>query len=308
MNKKLIKLSHIVHVLDNFFEINRLTKDPAMSRFLPMVYEQIHVNWKNVFEKNFQKRFNGLMMKGADDVGAVFTASFPHEKILKTFLSRSKPGDLLFLHHPIILECGNPKGHLGKGFLPIRFELLEQIRIKRLSIYSCHAPLDYNKHISTNRAITDALHAKIKDEFLAYGNGYAGLIAIIKPISTKRLVATLKKIFTVPYVDIAGSYKEKITTIGVVAGGGDEIEYSQMAAEKGAQAYITGEIYSHYNNEWGKQNTAKIRKYAKTVNLSMIGVSHSASEFLVMKTQIPQWFNKNFHVPVFPLTQKTWWC
>ena len=303
---KIPTLSQVVGDLDTFFKVKELEKDPAMSRFVPMAYKQTR-QWKKIFEPDFLKRFNGLMIKGADEIRTVFTASFPHIEILQKFISQSREGDFIFLHHPIPLECGDPEGNLGRGFLPIDLLLLQKVVEKRLSIYSCHAPLDYNKKISTNRAIVEALKARIESEFLPYGNGYAGLIATINPISTDDLIVNLKKIFGIPYIDFAGKNVDRITKIGIVAGGGDEVEYSQTAKEKGAQAYITGEIFSHYDSDWGKQNTAKLKKYAKTVDMSLIGVSHAASEFLVMKTQIPKFLKENFGLPIIPLAQKKWW-
>jgi len=305
-SKKTILISKVTNTLDSFFEVKELEKDPAMSRFVPMVYKQTQ-QWKKIFEPDFLKRFNGLMIRGADEIRTVFTASFPHIEILQKFISQSQEGDLLFLHHPIPLECGDPEGNLGRGFLPINSLLLQKVVEKRLSIYSCHAPLDYNKKISTNRAIAGALKAKIESEFLPYGNGYAGLIATINPISTDDLIVRLKKIFEIPYIDFAGKNVDRITKIGIVAGGGDEVEYSQTAEKRSTQAYITGEIFSHYDSDWGKQNTVKLKKYAKTVDISLIGVSHAASEFLVMKTQIPKFLKENFGLLIIPLAQKKWW-
>ncbi|KKR92050.1 MAG: hypothetical protein UU42_C0005G0013 [Candidatus Woesebacteria bacterium GW2011_GWA1_41_13b] len=307
MENKAIKLTEVVDALDNFFKIHELPKDPAMSRFVPMVYKKSTIPWTKIFETSFLKRFNGLMVKGFDNVRTVFTASFPHDEILEKFISQSNEGDLLFLHHPISLECGNPKGKLGAGFLPINAKLLQAIQKKKLSIYSCHAPLDYNKNISTNRAIVEALQATVESEFLPYGNGYAGLVAQIQAISTEDLIAKLKQIFQIPYVDFAGKFFKKITKVGIVAGGGDEIEYSQTCRKRGAQAYITGEIFSHYDSDWGKQNTTRLQEYANRVDMSMVGVSHAASEFLVMKTQIPKWFRKKFQLRSVPLSQNNWW-
>lgn len=306
MNPSTVLISKVTNTLDSFFEVKELEKDPAMSRFVPMVYRKTQ-QWKKIFEPDFLKRFNGLMIRGSDEIRTVFTASFPHDEIIQQFISKSQEGDLLFLHHPVPLECGDPRGDLGRGFLPINSLLLQKVVEKRLSIYSCHAPLDYNKKISTNRAIAEALKAKIESEFLPYGNGYVGLIATINPISTNKLIVRLKKIFGVPYVDFAGKNIDRITKIGIVAGGGDETEYSQAAKEREAQAYITGEIFSHYDSDWGKQNTAKLKKYAKTVDISLIGVSHAASEFLVMKTQVPKFIKENFGIAVIPLSQKKWW-
>lgn len=308
LSKKTISISKVTNALDSFFKVKELKKDPSMSRFVPMVYnKQNYIEWKKIFEPDFQKRFNGLMVRGVDKIQRVFTASFPHDEILQKFIYQSKAGDLLFLHHPIPLESGDPRGNLGKGFLPINSTLLQKIIKKKLSIYSCHAPLDYNQKISTNRAIAQALQATIESEFLTYGNGHAGLIANIKPISTVGLITKLKQIFGIPYVDFAGKNLNRITKISIIAGGGDEVEYSQTSRERGAQAYITGEVFSHYNSDWGKQNTAKLQNYAKTINISLVGVSHAASEFLVMKTQIPEWFKKKYEIPVIPLAQSKWW-
>lgn len=306
LSKKTMSIPKVTDALDSFFKVKELEKDPAMSHFVPMVYKQ-NQEWKKIFEPDFQKRFNGLMIRGADKIRTVFTASFPHDEILQKFISQSEAGDLLFLHHPIPLESGDPKGNLGRGFLPINSILLQKIIKKKLSIYSCHAPLDYNQKISTNRAIAQALQATIESEFLSYGKGYAGLIAVINPIPTMNLITKLKKIFGIPYVDFAGKKLERITKIGIVAGGGDEVEYSQTIRKRGAQAYITGEIFSRYDSDWGKQNTAKLQDYIKTVDISMIGVSHAASEFLVMKKQMPEWFKKKYEIPVIPLTQSKWW-
>ncbi len=306
LSKKTVLAYKVTDALDSFFKVKELDKDPAMSHFVPIVYKQNH-EWRRIFEKEFLKRFNGLMIKGDERIQTVFTSSFPHDEILQKFISQSAKGDLLFLHHPIPLECGDPKGNLGRGFLPINSVLLKKVIRKELSIYSCHAPLDYNKKISTSRAIAEALQAKIENEFLPFGNGHAGLIANISPISTMDLITRLKKIFGIPYVDFAGKNVERITKIGIVAGGGDEVEYSQTIRKRGGQAYITGEIFSRYDNDWGKQNTAKLQNYVKTVDISMIGVSHAASEFLVMKTQIPKWFKQNFSLSVNPLLQNKWW-
>lgn len=307
MQTKVSTLFRIVDELDTFFKVNELEKDPSMSHFIPMVYKQNYTKLKKIFEPDFLKRFNGLMIRGADKIQTVFTASFPHDEILQKFILQSVEGDLLFLHHPIPLECGDPKGNLGRGFLPNNSVFLQKIIKKKLSIYSCHAPLDYNKKISTNRAIAKELNAIIDSEFLPYGNGHAGLIANIKPISTVRLITKLKQIFNIPYVDYAGKSLGGVTRIGIVSGGGDEIEYSQTSREKGAQAYITGEIFSHQNSDWARQNTAKLQDYVKTIDISLIGVSHAASEFLVMRTQIPEWFKENFGLPVTPLPQNKWW-
>ena len=304
--KKSMKLTKLVTELNNFFELTKLKKDPAMSKFFPMVYKK-HVNELESYEKLFLQSFNGLLIKGSDNVRTVFTSTFPHDQILEDFINKSVEGDLLFLHHPIPLECGNPKGKLGRGFLRNNFNLIKKIKDKKLSVYACHAPLDYNPHISTNRAIAESLNGKIEETFLPYGNGDAGLIVSIEEQSTSQLISKLKKIFDIPYVDFAGKMLSKINKIGIVAGGGDEAIYSQLCIKKGAQGFITGEIFSNQTSKWAKENNATLKKYVKSVPISLIGVSNSASEYLVMESSLPNFLRKKFKLNVVSIPQVDWW-
>lgn len=304
--KKQIALDKIVKELDSFFEVKSLETDPAMSHFMPQVYKGNEADLKQ-FEKDFLRHYNGLMIKGDINFKTIFTASFPHDEILNKFITESDKGDLLFLHHPIPLESGDPKGKLGRGFLQNNLNLIQKIVNKKLSVYVCHAPLDYNERISTGRAISEALGGKVEKTFLPYGNGEAGLIVEIDPISAKDLIRKLRTIFKVPYLDTAGKTPSVITKVGIVAGGGDEVEYSQTVKKMGAQVYITGEVFSHQESDWARKNSKKIREYVKTAEIFLIGVSHAASESLVMRTQLPKWFKSKFGIPVVPLSQKKWW-
>ncbi len=301
-----VKLSKIVQTFDSFFEVKKLKTDPSMSVIFTKVYKDDFLI-KKMLQADFIKRFNGLMIKGGVSVSKIFTASFPQDEILEEFITTSSEGDLLLTHHPIPMESGNPRAELGRGFIPLNVNLMNEIVNKKLSIYSCHAPLDYNTKISTSRAIAKALNAKIIDEFLRYGNGNAGLIAEIPPISHMEMISKLKKIFGIPYVDFAGKAVEIINKISIVAGGGDEVEYVRISQKKGVQAYLSGEIFSNHKSDWAKENNQKLKKYYKSINISLFGVSHASSEFLVMKTLMPKFIDKMFGISAEPIPQKEWW-
>ena len=80
------------------------------------------------FEANFIELFNGLMIRGAETVNKVFLAVFPTNDVLETFISQSTSGDLLFMHHPLVMECGDPLGKSGRGFIPIPEKYLQAIK------------------------------------------------------------------------------------------------------------------------------------------------------------------------------------
>jgi putative NIF3 family GTP cyclohydrolase 1 type 2 len=299
-----MELKEIVNKLDKEFQINTFGKDSAFSRFIPSVYDPLKFDWRNAFEKEFVELFNGLMIKGAPITERVFLAVFPTDHVLERFIEESTQGDLLFMHHPLLMECGDPKGSWGKGFVPISEKYINRIKDKKLSVYTCHIPLDCHKKLGTNIAISKELNAKnitndIHNDFVLYCN--------IGNTTTEDLVSTLKKVFDIPYVDFEGQNLDGIEKVAIVAGCGDVVEWMKNAELKGVQAYITGEIHCHIDNEYGKQKFNKMMEYASTTTMSLIGVSHSSSEYLVLKTLMKNWFENNLKIKTVLIPQEKWW-
>jgi putative NIF3 family GTP cyclohydrolase 1 type 2 len=297
----------IVRDLDGKFEIESFGKDPAFSRFIPQVYAG-RVDWKQKFEPKFNELFNGLMIKGNPKVQNLFLAVFPTKDVLESFISNGKAGDLLFMHHPLLMECGDPYGQWGSGFVPIDESLLDQIINKDLSIYTCHAPMDYHKTLGTSQAIAEEMKVDITERFIHNErHGDIGIIGKIKPTNIDGLIKQLKSIFDIPYVDFEGN-KNEVKKVAIVAGCGDKTKWMQIAEDKGVDAYISGEIHCHIDNDYGKERYDEVKNYAKHTKMSLIGVSHSASEYLVKKTLMYRWFEKNFNFNSINLIpQKEWW-
>jgi putative NIF3 family GTP cyclohydrolase 1 type 2 len=198
-----------------------------------MVYEPIGFDWQSFFEVDFTARFNGLMLRGAEEVNIVYCSVFPTVEVLQKFIDSSREGDLLFLHHPLDMACGDPRGAWGQGFQPIQPDLLAAMRAKRLSFYACHVPLDYNEQISTSLAIARALHSRVIGGFLRHEGKDVGLIGEIKPVSTQLLIEQLKAVFDIPYVDFEGVEHSTVHKIAIVPGSGDRVAYMQEAEAKG---------------------------------------------------------------------------
>lgn len=300
-------LIHIVRQLDEEFKIKSFGKDPAFSRFIPQAYEGEFV-WKEKFEPEFNEQFNGLMIKGNPEVKNVFLAVFPTEEVLEEFIHNGKSGDLLFMHHPLLMECGDPNGKWGRGFVPIEETLLDQVRSKGLSIYTCHAPMDFHETLGTSQAIAESLNVDITERFIQDDkHGCIGIIGNVQAVNTEDLIENLKRIFDIPYVDFEGQIKE-VKKVAIVAGCGDKTHWMQLAEERGADAYISGEIHCHIDNDYGRKRFAEVIEYASQTNMSLIGVSHSASEYLVKKSLMAPWFEKNFDIDTIHLIpQKDWW-
>ena len=301
----MVELKEIVSKLDAEFDIKSFGKDASFSRFIPRAYEPLNFNWKTVFEKDFVELFNGLMIKGDKNVEKIFLAVFPTDKVLERFIDESNSGDILFMHHPLLMECGDPNGQWGQGFVPIKEKYIKQIKEKKLSVYTCHIPLDCHKQLGPNIAIAKMLNVKVdksskmKNEYVLYCN--------IEKTNTHNLIYSLKNIFEIPYVDFEGQNLEDVQRIAIVAGCGDVVDWMKEAEENGVQAYITGEIHCHIDNAYGNQKYKQMKEYASNTSMSLIGVSHSASEYLVHKTLIKDWFDKNFKLKTVLIPQEKWW-
>ncbi|MBN3554401.1 Nif3-like dinuclear metal center hexameric protein [Fictibacillus nanhaiensis] len=303
----MVELKRIDHAIDELFTYRKIGTDPAFSRFIPMVYDPIHFNWRHEFEPEFTKLFNGLMLRGDEEVKRIFLAVFPTDEVLERFISESNPGDLLFMHHPIVMECGDPKGNWGRGFMPIPPLFIKQMKKKRLSVFTLHVPLDYSRKISTSDAWGKALGAKVVGELLKDDNGACGILCQIAPTSTEELIVGSTELFDIPYADVQGVIHKNITKIAIVAGCGDKVETMIEAEKMGAEAYLTGEVHCHIDNEYGKKKYEHMKCYIAQTSMSLIGVSHAASEYLVHATQLKNWFEVNFQLPVTLLPQSKWW-
>jgi putative NIF3 family GTP cyclohydrolase 1 type 2 len=303
----MVKLADLVLRLDAFFKVEEFGADGAFSKFLPMVYDPIGFDWKNFFEPKFAELCNGLMIQGGDEVNTVFLAVFPTEEVLAAFCERGRPGDLLYMHHPLLMECGDPRGAWGRGFVPVPAEWLAKVKACGLSIYTVHGPMDYNLEVGTTAAMAEALDGRFVAGFLPHEDGFVGQVVEVEETSTAGLIEKLQEIFEIPYVDFEGETHASITRVALVAGCGDKVEIMMEAQELGAQAYVSGEIHCHIDNDYGRYRYGLIEDYAKETGMSLIGVSHSASEYLVKKTQMKRWLEANFDVKTQLIAQHQWW-
>ncbi len=299
-------LDELRQALDELFSIQKWERDPAMSRWVPRVYKAIDYDYTRILEPEFCKRFNGLMLRAAETVEQVYCAAFPCPEVVGKLMEKKTGAVLLFLHHPVDMEVS------GTGFLPIPPKVLRQMKDQGISVYSCHAPLDCHDEIGTNASIVRAFHARVKKGFVQYGLGFAGRIGDIMPIGLDELVSKGKEFFSVERVEVGGAKPASITQVAIVAGGGDDVEYMEEAERLGAQVYISGEWYTRTmpsdvsGRRWAEGNRTACRTYAESSKMALLGFSHAASEFLVMKSQMADWFRQR-NLQVECLEQSDWW-
>ena len=115
------------------------------------------------------------MIRGAETVNKVFLAVFPTNDVLETFISQSTSGDLLFMHHPLVMECGDPLGKSGRGFIPIPEKYLQAIKENNF-LYIHVTPMDIHQTHGTSISIAKSLHAHVVDGFAYEGQNKSQLV------------------------------------------------------------------------------------------------------------------------------------
>jgi putative NIF3 family GTP cyclohydrolase 1 type 2 len=301
----MIPVDKIVGELDRLFSIRLLAKDP-ITRWVTQVYQDIGYDHTRVFEADFCQRGNGLMLRAGESIQEVYCAAFPTPDVLENLLSKTHGETLLFLHHPIDMQTS------GEGFLPIPPETIARLKAAHVSVFSCHAPMDCHDKIGTNVSIAEAFGIQIESSFSPYGNGFAARFGSMAPLTLDELVAKGKRIFGVDRVEVGGAKPVTITKIAIVAGGGDDLEDLREAERLGAQAYITGDWHPRLqptrpsDRQWAESRNAERQAFAGQTKIALLGFSHAASEFLVMKTQLTPYFRQH-GLPVTCLEQPDWW-
>jgi putative NIF3 family GTP cyclohydrolase 1 type 2 len=292
--------------LDQLYALTDWESDPSMSRFVPRLYQEIGYDYVNKFCKDFCRRFNGLMLRAADTVKQVYCASFPTPDVIEKLLEICSGEALLFLHHPLDMETG------GGGLLPIAPTHLDALISRGVSVYACHAPMDAHDQYGTNISIINALQAQKVQPFLKYGAGFAGRIGEIDAISVSELALRCRDIFGIDRVAVGGAVSQPITKVAVVAGGGDDPEIFKEAEALGAQAYLSGEWFTRLALEnpearaWAVQNGQACRNYVEGSKMAFLAVSHAASEFLVMRKEMKEYF-RDAGLDAMEIPQKNWW-
>jgi putative NIF3 family GTP cyclohydrolase 1 type 2 len=301
------QLNNVINKLDKLFRLDEFEKDISFCRLFPIAYSGVDYDWRSCFDENYLKRFNGIMIRGEELVGNIFCSVTPTEDVLEEFIERACEGDLLLLHHPVDCENGDPRGNLGRGFVPAKLEQLSKIKERGLSMYSCHIPMDIHQEVGMGIALVKALGGSVTDVFFPIGYGYDGWIFDIKPITTNELIIKLQKIFEVPYLDFHGISLDKITKIAFVPGMGGDVDLIKEAESRGAQAYISGEILCRLDDEYGHKCFDEVYQYMLKSNMTLIGTSHDGSENLTMRTLLMDWIKENINVNQQYISLKKWW-
>ena len=124
--------------------------------------EQVYPDpyWREYVVHDWEGRWNGLSMRGADEVERVATCVFPSDVIVEGLA----PGTFLFSEHPVDF-ADEP------GFLPLSLETYEAMRENGISFYNVHAPLDMHPEVSPSRLCAQGVGLERLEEYFPICEG-----------------------------------------------------------------------------------------------------------------------------------------
>jgi putative NIF3 family GTP cyclohydrolase 1 type 2 len=232
-----VRRDELVDRLDAYFSTRSVRGDDWQDLF-DQVYPDPY--WREYAEPGYEGRWNGLLVRGADEVGRVATCVFPSDRIVGSL----EPGTFLFSEHPI--DYGDEP-----GFLPLARETFARMRRDGIGFYHVHAPIDHHPEVSPSRLCAAAMGVPVEEEYLPIAEGIGGGAAVIGSSDAsvdelaERLGAELGPEVPVQVVrrragtDAAGR-------VAVVGGGGADHDALTESLARGCQTFVTGGVFTRW--------------------------------------------------------------
>lgn len=269
--------------LDSFFHLDRYPPDDFAE--IEDFCRDAAIPLDRYATPEFMRRHNGLMLHNAADVAAVFTLVFPSDEVLAEVERRAagRPA-LIFTHHPMDMETST------RGLLPIGEQWLRRLRDARVSLYAAHAPLDCHDSVSTSRALARALRVPAEQAFAGYHGGHAGVHGRIDPTAFDAFVDRVRAACAVDRVDTKRAH-DTVRRVAVVAGGAAFPPLMQEALDAGCDTYLTGDFRVRHGGPWAEEHRPQFDAFVEAVPLNLIGGSHFATEALVLRHDMLDFFH-----------------
>jgi len=233
-------------------------------------------DWRNVefdaefVTENFRKRYMGILADNAEEIGKVYTAVFPSEKVMQNILEKNEQNILLFTHHPLDWKIKDGQS----PFINLNSDLLKKFKENKTSIYTLHTPLDRNGEYSTSVNFAKALGIRQVGEFAEYFGFLSGVIGKTDCNNISEMAEVFKKeIGHNVKIWNYGTDEIRDGKVAIVAGGGCDAEILSEISQLGINTFLTGVTF---HNNYGPSIEA--HKIAKENKINMIGGTHYSTE------------------------------
>jgi putative NIF3 family GTP cyclohydrolase 1 type 2 len=281
-----MNLTNLKNKLDDFFDITNISQDMPFSRVLPKIYDAANTEFRRYFTEGFLQTFHGLMLKNGEDIKKVYLTVFLSSEVLDKIFTEDVSDALIFSHHPMDMESSN------RGFLPLEEKYFLELQRRRISVYCLHTPLDINKNISTSRSIARALNLQNWQEYDECSGGYAGICGTLEvEVPFAKFINSLHTVFVLKEIHSIQRFPN-VYKIGIIAGGGADVQYMKETIAQGCDTYLSGDYLNKVKNEFSLQKRKEFEGVKDSLSLNLIECSHYATERLVIVNEVSDLFKK----------------
>lgn len=269
-----------MRALDAEFRVDLVTRDD-WSGLYEACYPEPY--WRAFAEPGYEGRWNGLMVRGGDEVERAVTCVFPSDEVVEAL----EPRSLLFSEHAFDF-ADRP------GFRPLARASFEALREKGCSFYHVHLPLDQHATLGPSRLLADGIGLEGTHDFAHTDPALpAGEAAIgNSSLSLEGLVARLRAFLgsDIP-VHVLTRASEHAGRVAVAAGRGGHPEALQEALDLGATTYVTGNAGTYCEVEAVQAENQRFRALAERAQVSVIDATHYGTERPPQLAMV-EWFKK----------------
>jgi putative NIF3 family GTP cyclohydrolase 1 type 2 len=262
-----VKLAELVAELDAYFRVPEVRGDD-WSRVFEQVYPEPY--WRDYVVPAWEERWNGLSIRGAEEVLNAATCVFPSDRIVEGL----EPGTFLFAEHPVDF-ADEP------GFLPLSRETFEAMRGNGISFYNVHAPLDMHPEVSPSRLCAVGAGLEGLVEYFPICEGIDGGAAILgeSRLSVEGLADALRSYLGPEIkVHVLTRARGEAGRVAIAAGGGAQVEILDASLELGCDTYVTGNAATTCVIEAVQEEVALFRRRADEAGVTLIDAMHYGME------------------------------
>jgi putative NIF3 family GTP cyclohydrolase 1 type 2 len=262
-----VKLADLVADLDSYFRVPDV-RDDDWSKAFEQVYAEPY--WREYVVPGWEGHWNGLSIRGADEVEHAVTCVFPSDRIVAGL----EPATFLFAEHPLDF-ADEP------GFLPLSLETYESMREQGISFYNAHAPLDMHPEVSPSRLCAEGVGLEGLEEYFPICAGIPGGAAIIgqSRLNVDGLADALRAYLGPEIkVHVLTRPRSEAGCVAMVAGGGAMLDILEASLERGCQTYVTGNAATTCRLDFVQEQVRAFRERADAAGVTLIDAMHYGME------------------------------
>ncbi|MGR5362259.1 Nif3-like dinuclear metal center hexameric protein [Vibrio mediterranei] len=200
---------------------------------------------------------NGLQVEGASEIKKVVTGVTASQALIDYAVSVN--ADALLVHHGYFWK-GEPEAIRGMKGKRIRTLIRNDV-----NLYGYHLPLDIHPELGNNARLAELLDIEVIDGLEGHPQSVAMFGKLAQPMTGEAFAQKIALVLSREPLHIAPEQADKmIETVGWCTGGGQD--YIELAASKGLDAFISGEI------------SERTTYTARELNIHYFAAGHHATE------------------------------